>query len=65
MPDVMPFRAHRAKNAQGKYNFHPVAINLLVECAKLIFATATLIVNVSAMPAVSIVCAADNAPGRT
>ena len=33
-----------------QYNFHPVAINLLVECAKLTFATATLMVNVSLSP---------------
>ena len=44
---LAPVLVHMAKNADGKYNFHPVAINLMVECAKLIFATATLLVNVS------------------
>jgi hypothetical protein len=44
---LAPVLVHMAKNADGKYNFHPVAINLMVECAKLVFATATLLVNVS------------------
>ena len=43
---LAPVLVHMAKNADGKYNFHPVAINLMVECAKLVFATATLLVNV-------------------
>jgi len=43
---LAPVLVHMAKNADGKYNFHPVAINLMIECAKLTFATATLIVNV-------------------
>jgi hypothetical protein len=43
---LAPVLVHMAKNADGKYSFHPVAINLMVECAKLTFATATLLVNV-------------------
>ena len=43
---LAPVLVHMAKNADGKYSFHPVAINLMVECAKLVFATATLLVNV-------------------
>lgn len=47
---LAPVLVHMAKNADGKYNFHPVAINLMVETAKLIFATATLIVNGTGRP---------------
>lgn len=43
---LAPVLVHMAKNKDGKYNFHPVAINLLVEVAKLVFATGTLLVNV-------------------
>ena len=43
---LAPVLVHMAKNAQGKYSFHPVAVNLLVECTKLTFATAVLVANV-------------------
>ena len=43
---LAPVLVHMAKNAQGKYSFHPVAVNLLVECAKLTFATIVLVANV-------------------
>ena len=48
---LAPVLVHMAKNAQGKYSFHPVAVNLLVECTKLTFATAVLIANVRHHPA--------------
>ena len=47
---LAPVLVHMAKNAQGKYSFHPVAVNLLVECAKLIFATVVLVANVRRRP---------------
>ena len=43
---LAPVLVHMAKNAQGKYSFHPVAVNLLVECTKLSFATVVLVANV-------------------
>lgn len=43
---LAPVLVHMAKNGQGKYDFHPVAIGFLTECAKLVFASITLLVNV-------------------
>lgn len=42
---LAPVLVHLAKNSQGQYNFHPVAIGFLTECTKLIFASATLLTN--------------------
>lgn len=36
-----------SKNSQGKYSFNPVAVNLLVEVAKTLFALVTLLAFVS------------------
>lgn len=43
---LAPVLVHLAKNKQGSYSFHPVAVNLLIECTKLTFATVVLISNV-------------------
>ena len=43
---LAPVLVHLAKNSAGGYSFHPVAVNLLVEVAKLVFATIVLIANV-------------------
>mmetsp|Transcript_14992 Transcript_14992/g.45252 ORF Transcript_14992/g.45252 Transcript_14992/m.45252 type:complete len:439 (-) Transcript_14992:1891-3207(-) len=49
---LAPVLVHMAKNKDGKYDFHPVAINLLVECAKLMFATGILLINGTGRPGI-------------
>ena len=44
---LAPVLVHMSKGPDGKFPFHPVSINLLVEVAKTIFATAVLMIYVS------------------
>lgn len=44
---LAPVLVHMSKGPDGKFPFHPVSINLLVEVAKTIFATVVLMLYVS------------------
>lgn len=44
---LAPVLVHMSKGPDGKFPFHPVSINLLVEVAKTIFATVILMIYVS------------------
>ena len=44
---LAPVLVHMSKGPDGKFPFHPVSINLLVEVAKTMFATIVLMVYVS------------------
>ena len=44
---LAPVLVHMSKGPDGKFPFHPVSINLLVEVAKTVFATIVLMVYVS------------------
>ena len=44
---LAPVLVHMSKGPDGKFPFHPVSINLLVEVAKTLFATIILIIYVS------------------
>ena len=44
---LAPVLVHMSKGPDGKFPFHPVSINLLVEVAKTLFATIILMIYVS------------------
>lgn len=44
---LAPVLVHMSKGPDGKFPFHPVSINLLVEVAKTVFATIVLMIYVS------------------
>ena len=44
---VAPVLVHASKDASGKFPYHPVSINLLVEVAKTLFAMCVLVAYVS------------------
>lgn len=44
---LAPVLVHMSKGPDGKFPFHPVSINLLVEVAKTVFATVVLMIYVS------------------
>ena len=43
---LQPVLVHLSKNKQGKFNFNPVSVNLLVELAKTVFALVVLLMLV-------------------
>ena len=45
---LAPVLVHMAKDSRGKFAFNPVAVNLLVEAAKVVFAIGTLLYHVRA-----------------
>jgi UDP-galactose transporter len=47
---LAPVLVHMAKNADGKYAFSPISVNLLVEIAKTIFALVTLLLYGTGRP---------------
>lgn len=44
---LAPVLVHLSKDADGSYGFNPIAVNLLVEVVKTLFALGTLIAYVS------------------
>lgn len=46
---LAPVLVHMSKGPDGKFPFHPVSINLLVEVAKTVFATIVVIIYVSSL----------------
>ncbi len=50
---LAPVLVHMSKGPDGKFPFHPVSINLLVEVAKTLFATIILIIYVSLLSCAS------------
>jgi hypothetical protein len=51
---LAPVLVHMSKGPDGKFPFHPVSINLLVEVSKTVFATIVLMIYVSRLrPAAS------------
>ena len=44
---LAPVLVHMSKGLDGKFPFHPVSINLLVEVAKTFFATVVIMIYVS------------------
>ena len=53
---LAPVLVHMSKGPDGKFPFHPVSINLLVEVAKTVFATIILMIYVSPHPCPSCLC---------
>ena len=49
---LAPVLVHMSKGPDGKFPFHPVSINLLVEVTKTVFATGVLVIYVSGRPPV-------------
>ena len=47
---LAPVLVHMSKGPDGRFPFHPVSINLLVEVAKTVFATIILMIYVSPHP---------------
>ena len=44
---LAPVLVHMSKGPNGKFPFHPVSINLLVEATKTVFATIVIMIYVS------------------
>lgn len=54
---LAPVLVHMAKDSNGKFPFNPVAVNLLVELAKTLFALGTLIAYVRGWAGLGLGCA--------
>ncbi|KAK9804388.1 hypothetical protein WJX72_010671 [[Myrmecia] bisecta] len=49
---LQPVLVHMSKNAQGRFSFHPVSVNFMVEVAKTLFATIVLLIYGTDRPGV-------------